>query len=102
MTSSYETIGRPVGRAEGPAKVTGQAIFPADVNLPGTLVGKCLRSPFPYAKIVSIDKDSVAAARQISGVHAILTADDIPAHLVGRMLRDMPILARNVVRFAGQ
>ena len=102
MTSSYETIGRPVGRAEGPAKVTGQAIFPADVNLPGTLVGKCLRSPFPYAKIVSIDADSVAAARRVPGVHAVLTADDIPTHLVGRMLRDMPILARDVVRFAGQ
>jgi CO/xanthine dehydrogenase Mo-binding subunit len=102
MTSSYETIGRPVGRAEGPAKVTGQAIFPADVNLPGTLVGKCLRSPFPYAKIVSIDRDSVAAARQVPGVHAVLTAEDISPNLVGRMLRDMPILARDVVRFAGQ
>ena len=102
MTSSYETIGRPVGRAEGPAKVTGHAIFPADVNLPGILVGKCLRSPFPYAKIVSIDQESVAAARQVPGVHAVLTADDIPPHLVGRMLRDMPILARDVVRFAGQ
>ena len=102
MTSSYDTIGRPVGRAEGPAKVTGQAMFPADVNLPGTLVGKCLRSPFPYAKIVSIDPNSVAVARQVPGVHAVLTADDIPSHLVGRMLRDMPILARDVVRFAGQ
>jgi len=102
LTSSYETIGRPVGRAEGPAKVTGQAIFPADVNLPGTLVGKCLRSPFPYAKIVSIDQDSVDTARQVPGVHAVLTAEDIPPHLVGRMLRDMPILARDVVRFAGQ
>ncbi len=102
MTSSYETIGQPVGRAEGPAKVTGQAIFPADINLPGTLVGKCLRSPFPYAKILSIDPDSLAAARRVPGVHAVLTADDIPPHLVGRMLRDMPILARDVVRFAGQ
>ncbi len=102
MTSSYETIGRPVGRAEGPAKVTGQAIFPADVNLPGTLVGKCLRSPFPYAKIVSIDQDSVAAARQVPGVHAVLTAEDVPPRLVGRMLRDIPILARDVVRFTGQ
>lgn len=102
MTSSYETIGQPVGRAEGPAKVTGQAIFPADVNLPGTLVGKCLRSPFPYAKILSIDPDSIAAARRVPGVHAVLTADDIPPHLVGRMLRDIPILAREVVRFAGQ
>ena len=80
----------------------GQAIFPADVNLPGTLVGKCLRSPFPYATIVCIDQDSVVAARQMPGVHAVLTADDVPAHLVGRMLRDMPILARDVVRFAGQ
>jgi len=102
VTSSYETIGQPVGRAEGPAKVTGQAIFPADINLPGTLVGKCLRSPFPYAKILSIDPDSLAAARRVPGVHAVLTADDIPPHLVGRMLRDMPILARDVVRFAGQ
>ena len=101
-SSAYETIGRPVGRAEGPAKVTGQAVFPADVNLPGILVGKCLRSPFPYAKIVGIDPDSVAAARQVPGVHAVLTAGDIPPHLVGRMLRDMPILARDVVRFAGQ
>ena len=102
MTSSYETIGRPVGRAEGPAKVTGKAIFPADVNLPGILVGKCLRSPFPYAKIVSIDADSVANARRVPGGPAVLTSDDIPSHLVGRMLRDMPILARDVVRFAGQ
>ncbi|MDA0264250.1 MAG: xanthine dehydrogenase family protein molybdopterin-binding subunit [Chloroflexi bacterium] len=102
MTSSYETIGKPVGRAEGPAKVTGQAIYPADVNLPGILVGKCLRSPFPYAKIVSINQDSLAEARKVPGVHAVLTADDIPPHLVGRMLRDMPILARDVVRFAGQ
>ena len=102
MTSSYQTIGQPVGRAEGPAKVTGQAMYPADVNLPGILVGKCLRSPFPYAKILSIDPDSVAAARRVPGVHAVLTADDIPPHLVGRMLRDMPILARDVVRFAGQ
>ena len=89
MTSSYNTIGRSVGRAEGPAKVTGQAIYPADVNLPGTLVGKCLRSPFPYAKIVSIDADSVAAARRLPGVHAVLTAADIPPHLVGRMLREL-------------
>jgi len=102
VTSPYQTIGRPVGRAEGPAKVTGQAIFPADVNLPGILVGKCLRSPFPYARIVSIDSGSLSAARRLPGVHAVLTAGDIPPHLVGRMLRDLPVLARDVVRFAGQ
>jgi CO/xanthine dehydrogenase Mo-binding subunit len=99
MASPYATIGQPVGRAEGPEKVTGTAVYPADINLPGTLVGKCLRSPYPYARIKSID---ASAARQLPGVHAVLTGVDIPDVLVGRMLRDMPILARDVVRFVGQ
>jgi len=99
MPTAYNTIGQPVGRAEGPEKVTGKAVYPADINLPGTLLGKCLRSPYPYARIVSID---ASAARKLPGVHAVLTGFDIPAALVGRFLCDMPILARDVVRFAGQ
>src|SRR2546428_6086828 len=99
MVTPYATIGQPVGRAEGPEKVTGAAVYPADINLPGTLVGKCLRSPYAYARIVSVD---AAAARQVPGVHAVLTGFDIPEMLVGRFLRDMPVLARDVVRFMGQ
>jgi CO/xanthine dehydrogenase Mo-binding subunit len=99
MATAYATIGQPVGRAEGPEKVTGAAMYPADVHLPGTLVGKCLRSPYPYARIVSID---ASAARQLPGVHAVLTGFDIPETLVGRFLRDIPVLARDVVRFVGQ
>ena len=99
MATPYATIGQPVGRAEGPEKVTGAAVYPADINLPGTLVGKCLRSPYAYARILSID---AAAARRVPGVHAVLTGFDIPEMLVGRFLRDMPVLARDVVRFAGQ
>ena len=98
-TSRYETIGQPVGRAEGPEKVTGSAVYPADINLPGTLVGKCLRSPYPYARIKSVD---ASAARRVPGVHAVLTGSDIPDVLIGRMLRDMPALAGDVVRFVGQ
>ncbi len=41
MVTPYATIGQPVGRAEGPEKVTGKAVYPADINLPGTLMGKC-------------------------------------------------------------
>ena len=99
MATSYATIGQPVGRAEGPEKVTGVAVYPADINLPGTLVGKCLRSPYAYARILSVD---AAAARRVPGVHAVLTGADLPDMLVGRFLRDMPILARDVVRFMGQ
>ncbi|MGQ4809850.1 putative xanthine dehydrogenase subunit D [Candidatus Entotheonellaceae bacterium PAL068K] len=99
MATPYATIGQPVGRAEGPAKVTGAAVYPADIHLPGTLVGKCLRSPYPHARIVSID---ASQARQVPGVHAVLTGVDIPPTLVGRFLQDIPVLARDVVRFVGQ
>ncbi|MDH3602804.1 MAG: hypothetical protein OEU26_24600, partial [Candidatus Tectomicrobia bacterium] len=91
MATSTATIGQRVGRAEGPDKVTGAAVYPADINLPGTLVGKCLRSPLPHARIVSID---ASEARALPGVHAVLTGFDIPETMVGRFLRDIPVLAR--------
>ena len=99
MSMLTGTIGVEVGRADGPDKVTGRGQYPADLRLPGMLVGKCLRSPYPYARIVSID---AVEARSLPGVHAVLTGQDLPDILVGRYLRDIPVLARNVVRFAGQ
>ncbi len=92
-------IGKSVGRAEGPEKVTGRAAYPADIKLEDTLIGRCVRSPFPYARIVAIDCD---AARALPGVRAVLTAADLPATLVGRALRDFPPLATTHVLFAGQ
>ena len=55
--SEFAQIGRPVGRVEGPEKVTGATRFAADIQLPGMLVGRCLRSPFPYARVLSVDVD---------------------------------------------
>src|SRR5215471_12747528 len=81
MATPYATIGQPVGRAEGPEKVTGTTVYPADINLPKTLIGKCLRSPYAYARILSID---ASAARRVPGVHTVLTNFDIPEMLVGR------------------
>ena len=92
-------IGQSIVRGEGPNKVTGKSVFAADVVLPGMLWGKALRSPFPHARIVSID---TAQARAVPGVHAVITAADLPEALVGRRLRDMPVLARDRVRFAGE
>ena len=63
------------------------------------LWGKVLRSPFPHARIVSID---TTEAKAVPGVHAVITAADLPESLVGRRLRDMPVLAREVVRFVGE
>ena len=99
MTTTTHAIGQSVVRGEGPDKVTGKSIYAADVSLPGMLWGKVLRSPFPHARIVSID---TTEAKAVPGVHAVITAADLPESLVGRRLRDMPVLARDVVRFVGE
>jgi CO/xanthine dehydrogenase Mo-binding subunit len=91
-------VGRRIPRIEGPEKVTGSAKYAADVVLPGMLWGKTLRSPHPHARIVSIE---VSRAQRLPGVHAVLTGRDIPLTMVGRMFRDLPVLARDVVRFIG-
>ncbi len=98
MTTT-RAIGQSVVRGEGPDKVTGKSVYAADVTLPGMLWGKALRSPFPHARIVSIDTEQ---AKAVPGVHAVITAADLPGSLVGRRLRDLPVLARDVVRFVGE
>ena len=99
MTTTTRAIGQSVVRGEGPDKVTGKSIYAADVSLPGMLWGKVLRSPFPHAKIVNID---TSAAKAVPGVRAVITGADLPDSLVGRRLREMPVLARDVVRFVGE
>lgn len=97
MTAPAVALG---ARVDGPAKVTGAAKYAADLVRPGMLWGKVLRSPVPHARIVSIETSS---ARALPGVHAVLTGTDIPAEVrVGRNMRDMPVLARDKVRFIGE
>ena len=91
-------VGAPVLRAEGPDKVTGRTLYTADVNLPGLLWGKILRSPYPHARIRRID---TSRARQVPGVRAVITGQEIPGHFMGKMIRDMPVLCWDVVRFVG-
>src|SRR3954465_15344716 len=73
--SSYTVLGgRPV-RHDGADKVTGKAIYTADVQLPNMAHGKIVRSPHAHARITSID---VSEALKIPGVFAVVTADDFP------------------------
>jgi carbon-monoxide dehydrogenase large subunit len=92
-------VDRRVPRIDGPEKVSGAARYSADVRLPGLLLGVALRSPFPHARIASLD---VSRARVVPGVHAILKAADLPDVLLGKGLQDMPPLARDRVRFVGE
>ena len=97
--TSYTTIGQNSPRLDGQEKVTGAALYTADVALPGTLWGTALRSPYPHARIVNID---VSRALQVQGVHAVLTGQDVRGIRYGRRLYDVPILAEDKVRFIGE
>lgn len=83
-TKPYKVIGSRPLRPDGVDKVTGRAIYGADVKLPGMLYGKVLRSPHAHARIVSIDASAALALR---GVRAVITAQDLPA--IGDKIADL-------------
>ena len=99
INRSSSQVGKSVLRLDGYAKVTGATRYTSDLILPGMIWGKCLRSPFPHARIVGIH---TAEAKKLKGVVAVITASDMPQRLVGRRLKDMPVLAQDVVRFLGE
>src|SRR3954465_15358352 len=68
-------IGKPIRRLDGPAKVTGRAKYTYDVNLPGLLHARVLRSPYAAARIASASDVDTSAAK-IPGVKAILNLGD--------------------------
>ncbi len=95
---SYRIIGHSIPRAEV-AKVTGEEKYSVDAMLPGTLWAKTLRSPYPHARIVNID---TSRAESASGVHAVITGNDVRGILYGRRYQDLSVLAQDRVRFAGE
>ena len=97
--AGFRVIGHPAGRTEGPDKTTGNALYAFDVCPPGTLWAKALRSPYPAARIKSID---ASQAEALPGVRAVLTGVDVAGRLQGRQVRDVPLLAQDIVRFAGE
>ncbi|HEX7229251.1 MAG TPA: xanthine dehydrogenase family protein molybdopterin-binding subunit [Candidatus Binatia bacterium] len=94
-----QVVGRPTPRVEGQLKVTGKALYSADLALPDSLWGKCLRSPIPYGRIKRID---TSKAMTVPGVKAIVTGQDVAGLRIGRCIYDTPIVADGVVRFIGE
>ena len=71
----YKVLGtRPI-RHDGADKVTGRAVYGADLRLSGLVHGKMVRSPHAHARIVAID---ASAAEAVPGVLAVVTAKDLP------------------------
>ena len=98
MANPASIIGAAVGRVEGAEKVSGQAVYGADVHFRDTLWGKILRSPYPHARILRID---TSKASQVPGVKAIVTGKDEPDHYQGKSIRDIPVLCWDKVRYIG-
>lgn len=79
---TYENIGkRGVRRIDGYAKASGKAVYTRDVQIPGMLYAKVMRSPYAHARILSMDTNRAAA---LPGVRAILRFDD--PEVAGRKL----------------
>jgi len=95
------TVGVSAPRVDGIEKVTGEAKFTGDLNWPGMLEAKVLRSPFPHAIIETID---ISKAEASPGVTAILTRDDLTNidPYYGNCLRDRAVVATERVRFVGE
>ncbi len=81
MTTTHNTefsaVGKRPIRHDGYDKVTGKALYGADMNLPGMIHGRILRSPHAHARIISMDTSKAEAHPE---VHAVISNTDFPQH----------------------
>ena len=87
-------------RPDAKGKVTGEFAYGSDLWMDDMIWGVTLRSPHPYARIKSI---AIGEALATAGVYAVLTSDDVPGeNAYGLEHADQPVLASDVVRYAGE
>ncbi|MEA2658969.1 MAG: hypothetical protein QOF64_1565, partial [Candidatus Binatota bacterium] len=96
-------VGQSHSMLDAQERVSGRIDYALNVELPGMLVGRILRSPFPHARIVALD---ATRADRLAGVGAVLTRDDFGltsgySGTYGRIFRDQSVVALDKVRFVG-
>jgi CO/xanthine dehydrogenase Mo-binding subunit len=99
-----KAVGARLPRYDGIAHITGKTQYVDDVRVPEQLWTKALRSPHDHAAITRLD---VTRAQALPGVHAVVTAADVPHNVYGHLEAlgvpaDEPLLAEDVVRYKGQ
>ncbi len=93
-----ELLDRPERRIDGEEKTTGAARYTADLVVPRVIEAAFVRSPYPHARIVSVE---TGRARALAGVHAVMTGADVRGQRLGRRLQDWPVLCWDRVLFIG-
>jgi len=93
-------VGASPVRPDGRGKVTGEFAYGSDLWMDDMIWGATLRSPHPHARIRSV---SIGDALATAGVYAVLTCDDVLGQNVcGLEHADQPVLAADLVRYAGE
>ena len=75
QTQTYQTVGKPEKKVDAVKLVQGKPAFTADIDIRGMLYARVLRSPHAHARIKKID---ASKAKELNGVAAVLTWEDIP------------------------
>lgn len=91
MTSHEKTVsvGQSVRRIDARGKVTGEAPYPGDFDMPGQLWMKIRFSDRAHARITAVD---TRAAESCPGVQRVFTARDVPVNEYGLVTKDQPVL----------
>jgi len=83
------SIGESLQRIDAVGKVTGQALYPGDINFPNQAYMKILFANRPHARITRLD---TSRAEALPGVIAVFTARDVPLNEYGLIMPDQPVL----------
>ena len=89
MDAVMKTVGQSVQRVDAVGKVTGETLYPGDINLPNQTYMKILFANRPHARVVAID---TSRAEAMPGVLLVLTAKDVPVNEYGLIAPDQPVL----------
>jgi len=95
---SYKYVGKRLPRVDAFEKITGMAKYVADMEVPGMLYGKFLRSPHAHARILKID---TKRAEKHPEVVTAITGQAFP-YRMGLYVRDKMVIAKDKVRWAGE
>jgi CO/xanthine dehydrogenase Mo-binding subunit len=96
--AGYRIVGKSIPKIDSMDKVLGTARYADDLEFPGMLYAKLLRTKYPHAKILRLDTNR---AERLPGVKAAITAKDVPFNTFGYNFKDQVVFAQDKVRYMG-